>query len=328
MYRIIFFVLCSFFIFCTGCILDDTVSGKKEIILYSTLDKSFTQELLDVYNEKNKKKKGFQPVKAIYELNKEVSPDMVIASTVVLANMKQQNVLQPSSCNAARILPEAYKDQEGYWTGVFYDPVVFVINHQFARTIGQQKILGWNDLENLSNVRYTMENLNNTPGTMNLLAAMACHMGEQSAITYMWNTNRYVTQYTKFPFSSIRLVATGEADMTVTVHSIVCKYLENEFPAYVVFPIEGSPANLYGIACFKGSENTLGNQEFMNWLIANDRVKTISQRQDTGFIYLIHDNKLNPVADPNKVWINNQYLTLEKLEALTNQWVEKVRFSK
>lgn len=312
----------------TGCIFENNGSSSKELILYSVLEPEFTQELLDTYNKKYQKNKNFIPVKAIYKLEESKDkPDMVLGPSLLLATLKQEGKLQTSSCNAGELIPFDFKDVEGYWTGIFYDPLVFVINQQFARKVGQKNLLGWNDIENLNDARFTMENLNNSLGTMNLLGALAGHMGEQSAITYMWNANRNVVQYTKFPFSSIRLVATGEADMTVTVQSMVSKYLENEFPAYVVYPIEGSPANLYGIAAFRDSENTYGNQAFMEWLIKDDQVKVISQKQDTGFIYLVQEGKLNPIADPRKVWINRDYLTREKLEALTNQWVEKVRFS-
>lgn len=313
----------------SGCILGDNSKAAKELVLYSTIEAPLTEELLQTYNELNKKKKGFQPVRAIYEVSEKTgTPDMILGSSLQLTNLKQEGKLQLTSCNAAGYLPLDFKDVEGYWSGVFYDPVVFVINQQFARRVGQQNIQSWNDLENLTDVRFTLENLNNSPGAMNLLAAMACHMGEQSAITFMWNTNNRVTQYTKFSFSSIRMVATGEADMTVTVQSMVSKYLESEFPAYVVTPKEGSPANLYGIAVFKGSENTLGNQEFMNWLLTADEVKVVSQKQDSGYVFILHGEKLNPVVDARKIWINRDYLTMEKLEALTNQWLEKVRFSK
>ena len=311
-----------------GCDFGSNAPSKKPLVLYSTIEPKFTEELLTAYNTKNKKTKNFQPVKAIYELTEKDKPDLVLAPTLLLANLKREGKLTPSSCSAANLLPFDYKDVEGYWTAVFYDPLVFVINQEFARRVGQQNLTSWNDIESLTDARFTMENLNNSAGTMNLLAAMACHMGEQSAITYMWNANRNVTQYTKFPFSSIRLVATGEADMTVTVQSMVSKYLESEFPAYVITPKEGSPATLYGIAVFKDSESTFGNQSFLNYMLADDEVKSISQRLDTGYQYLVQENKFNPLADPRKVWVNRDYLTLEKLEALTNQWVEKVRFAR
>ena len=37
-------------------------------------------------------------------------------------------------------IPRNFKDIDGYWYGVFYDPAVFLVNQQFARTVGQEKL--------------------------------------------------------------------------------------------------------------------------------------------------------------------------------------------
>lgn len=302
--------------------------GSREQVLYSEIDPKITELLVDAYNEQFKNTKNFQKLKAIYELKDKENPDLVLASTRTLTGLKMDKRLQVTNFKSAELLPFDYKDVDGYWSGIFYDPVVFVINQEFARRVGQQNLKGWNDLESLQGARYVVESLNNSPGSMNLLAAMASHMGEQSAISFLWNLNRSVTQYAKFPFSSIRMVATGEADMTVTVQSMVFKYLESEFPAYVTMPKEGTPANLYGVAVFKGSESTFANQQFMNWLLVDDNPKIIMQKADSGFMFLLPKGPNKPAVDPRTIWLNRDYLTLPKLEALAGQWLEKVRFSK
>ena len=118
------------------------------------------------------------------------------------------------------------------------------------------------------------------------------------------------------------------AGAPVTVQSMVFKYLESEFPAYVTMPKEGTPANLYGVAVFKGSESTFANQQFMNWLLVDDNPKIILQKADSGFMFLLPKGPNNPAVDPRTIWLNRDYLTLPKLEALAGQWLEKVRFSK
>lgn len=321
-------IMCFSMAILSSCGLDSG-SSSKELIIYSEMEPEYTEALLAAYNEQYKKTKNFQPAKAIYELTDKVAkPDLVLASNRTLNGLKIDDRLQPSSCQAANLLPNYFKDADSYWTGVIYDPVVFVVNQNFARRVGQANLTSWADLENLKNVRYVVENLNNSQGTMNLLAAMASHMGEQEAISYIWNLNRNVTAYGRFPFSPIRMVATGEADMTVTVMSMVAKYLENEFPAYCIEPKEGTPANLYGVAVFKGSENTFSNQQFMNWLLIDDNARIVTQKKEVGYMFLLPEGDKKPAVRPELVWLNTNYLTLPKLEALTNQWVEKVRFSR
>ena len=302
--------------------------ASKELVIYSEMEPNYTEALLAAYNEQYKQTKNFQPAKAIYELSDKVAkPDLVLASNRTLNGLKLDERLQLSNCQEANLLPDYYKDSDGYWIGVIYDPVVFVVNQSFARRVGQGNITSWADLENMKNVRYVVENLNNSQGTMSLLAAMASHMGEQEAISYIWNLNRNVTAYGRFPFSTIRMVATGEADMTVTVMSMVAKYLENEFPAYCIEPKEGAPANLYGVAVFKDSKSTFSNQQFMNWLLVDDNARIVTQKKEAGYMFLLPQGDKQPAVDPKRIWLNTNYLTLPKLEALTSQWVEKVRFS-
>ena len=67
MRRLIMLLLCSLLLFTVGCDFGSDNNSKRDIILYSTLEPKFTEELLAVYNEKNKKTKNFQAVKAIYD---------------------------------------------------------------------------------------------------------------------------------------------------------------------------------------------------------------------------------------------------------------------
>lgn len=320
------FILCLSLGIVTSCGLDG--GSKKDLVIYSEVEPKYTEALLEAYNEQYKKTKNFQRAKAIYELTDKVEkPDLVIASSRTLNGLKIDKALKPSECKASKLLPASFKDQEKYWTGAFYDPVVFVINQNFAKKVGQDKLNSWNDLENLKEVRYAVENLNNSAGSMSLLAGMASHMGEEAAMSYMWNLNHNVTAYGKFPFSPIRMVATGEADMTVTVMSMVARYVDAKFPAYFVHPSEGAPANLYGVAVFKDSESTFSNQQFMDWLIADVHPKMITLSQDAGYMFLLPGGEKKPPVDPDKLWLNTNYLTLPKLQALADQWIEKVRFS-
>lgn len=70
------------------------------------------------------------------------------------------------------------------------------------------------------------------------LAAFASVRGEEKA----WHISEVLTDKflnIPFPFTPIRLTTVGDADLAITRRSYVFKYLENDFPAYIVFPSEG-----------------------------------------------------------------------------------------
>ncbi len=201
----------------------DSDVSNKEVVLYSELDNKFTEDVVDAFNEQQQKEKGKLRLKAIYELNNsaKIQPDLVLAEQRTLNGLKLDGLLSAVTLPNGNAMPEAYHDSEFYWYGVFYDPTVFLINQQYARTVGQATMLSWSDLENNEGARIEMENLSNSNSTQNFLGAMADHYGETTSINYLWNINRFIKHYGKFPFTGIRMTAVGDADFAITRLSYV-----------------------------------------------------------------------------------------------------------
>ena len=298
------------------------------LCLYSELDNKFTKDLVDSFNKNNKE--GLR-LRFVGELKEgEPWPDLVLAEQQTLYGLKQQHKLQSSKLDLAAKLPAKLQDKEGYWYGVFYDPAVFLVNQTFARTIGQSSLKGWTDLENNEQLRVAMENLSDSTSTQNFLGALADSMGETTSLNYLWNINRFVGQYAKFPFTSIRMTAVGDADVAITRQSYVFKYLENKFPAYVVHPKEGTPVNLYCVGMFKDcqQEQEKAALKFMSWLLSSEKVQAVAQTNNTGYLFIFPRGVEGEPVDEHKLWLNTSYLGATKQEALTNKWLERVRFSK
>ena len=200
-------------------------AATRTLRLYSELDSKFTQDLVESFNKINK---DGLVVQFLGELKPgEPLPDMVLAEQRTLHRLKQQHKLKSTQLDLAAKLPAKLQDKEGYWYGIFYDPAVLLVNQTFARVIGQSSLKGWTDLENNEQLRVAMENLSDSISTQNFLGALADHMGETTSLNYLWNINRFVGQYAKFPFTSIRMTAVGDADVAITRQSYVFKYLEN-----------------------------------------------------------------------------------------------------
>lgn len=299
---------------------------QKNLVLYSQLEQGFTEALLSSYAETNTGLK----LTAIYELKPEsVKPDIILAERNVLLELRGSNALQAIVSDVGDRLPVKFKDDKGFWYGVFYDPTVFLINQQYARTVGQEKLRSWSDLEyNKDDLRITMENLSSSDSSINFLTSLASNLGESKTLNYLWNINRHIEQYAKFPFTPIRMAAVGDADIAITKQSFVSKYLENNFPAYVIYPKEGTPINLYGGAVYKECTNPQAATKFINWLIADEAVKYVSQTIDTGYMFLLPQGINGSAANPEFLWLNTSYLSKEQQDALISNWLENVRFNK
>jgi ABC-type Fe3+ transport system substrate-binding protein len=123
------------------------------------------------------------------------------------------------------------------------------------------------------------------------------------------------------------MTAVGDADIAITRQSYVAKYLENNFPAYVIMPNEGTPINLYGAAISKDNRNPRKAIEFIEWLIDSQDAKIISQSIDTGFNFIVCQDKKAASLAPEQMWLNTNYIQKAQQEALVSHWVENVRFS-
>ena len=304
---------CSFF--------DDVVHLKNnnEAILASDQNRMLLQALAEEYNASQSKYKVWLAEENAGKGQKQ--PDIYLLEFSKLVNLEQQNKLFKFEIPETAILPEAFKSQNGCWYGVFYDPAVLLVNQNFARRAGQENIRTWEDLLKIRGIRIALENLSDTESTRSFLYAFASHWGEDNALGYLRELHKNIPQYAKFPFTSIRMAATGDADIAITRSSFIFQYLENSFPAYVAKPVEGTPVNLYAVAIAAESGENMAAQDFCRWLLTEKEIKRILLQQNTGLETLMHDK-----TDTQKLWLNTAYLQQEKADKLINKWLETVRF--
>ena len=336
MLRLIAALVCCSLLALAGCGAENTgktVKPNKELVLYSELEPEFTQDLIAEYNKQEEKDSGKEGgkvlLRAVYELKPGApQPDIVLAERRTLNGLKLDGMLKPAAFAAGDSLPQKFYDGGRLWYGAFYDPAVLLVNQQYAREIGQENIRNWSDLENLSGCRLVMENLSDSNSTRNFLAGMADKMGETISLNYFWNLHNNVIQYTKFPFTSVRMTAVGDADVALTRQSYVFKYLDNKFPAYVVHPAEGAPVNPYGLGLFRGCANDGAAVDFIRWVMFSEAVQRVSQKNSTGFMFLFPRGEEAGPVNPQLLWLNDSYLTAAGQDALVKKWLDKVRFSK
>lgn len=309
-----------------GCQKEDGPAKEefKTIILYSELDPKLSSAIAETYT---KSSKGRVKLQVITELQENSKPDVVLAERRTLNGLLMDQRLKPIKCKAEEKLPELLQHKEHYWLGAFYDPVVFLINQEFSRRLGQENIRSWEDLLKHSQIRVVMENLSNTNGTKNFLGGFVDARGETEGLAYLWNMNPQVVKYANFPFSPVRMVSMGQADVALTRRSYVFKYLESSFPAYMVTPVEGSPINLYCAGQFKESSQDIECAAFIDWLISSREMQHLSLNCETGYCFILSEGEQERAPELKKLWLNNTYLTAARQEALTKRWLEVVRFS-
>lgn len=313
----------------TACLDKKSADMRKSesLLMYSEISKELTEDIVAAYNVKQQGKIVLQ---AVYSLptNNDAQPDLILAERGILREAKMRGQLQPAEFLTGDLIPPECKDEDSHWFGIFYDPVVFLVNQQFSRNFGQHNLTTWNDLNKQSNIRVVMENLSDNDSTKNFLGSFASRLGENEAFSYLKTLNKHIQQYAKFPFTPVRMVAVGDADVAVTRISYVFKYLESDFPAYIVHPEDGAPINLYCIGIYASSAKTTAAKDFLAWLIASNELQRTLQKNFNGYMSVFPRGIENSATDVKKMWINKEYQTGSAKEELVAKWIESIRFSK
>lgn len=309
-----------------GCQQDSLqlTESHRELVIYSDLNPDFIQALTEGFTKE--KNIGLKIMRLDKLDGSKQHADIVLTSHIVLNQLARAGAFETLNLPALDHLYNGYKDSENYWAGLLYDSLAIVVNKQFARKYGQVNISGWKDLQNLPKCRIVVEHFDNSDLQRQILAAFASKMGEDEVMDYLSSLRDKVVQYSKFSFTPLRMLVAGDADISITLKSYAYEFTEEDFPAYLIEPKEGTPAVIYGVAIYKGSDSLDEAKIFAQWLLSSPSVRKISLKEETGFNFIMPRGIPGPVVNSKQLWFNNKYLDPDSINHLVQKWYEEVRF--
>lgn len=298
-----------------GCGLgqEQHAAQDRAVTLTGLPEQKVLPELIAAYNQAGRKYNfRFQP-------DVSLPADCYLDTRFKVQELTREGKLQSLKLQAYPV-PAALKDEHDYWCGVFYDPVVLLVNHQFARERGQEQLRDWYSLPQVKQARLALENLTDTASTKDFLAALASHMGQAECLQYFKTLQPLAGTYGKFPITSIRMVAGGDADLALTRSSFVAPYLESDFPAYIQVPEGGTPVTLYAFAVAKTSRNQEAGADFLEWLLTAPAAQKLLR--PAGYYPLPAAADKEAVA---ALWLNTFYKDSQAVDTLADAWVKTIR---
>ena len=307
-----------------GCGTAAKSPAARPLCIYTTLDTALLQSLTEQYNAGLKQKIVFSVTRDAKDLP---LADLVVSDSATLTKLAAAGRLTPVRSEYADLLPGKLKDPEDRWAGVFYDPAVLLINQAYSRRVGQEKIRHWQDLPAQSGARLIMENLSDTDSTRCFLAAMASQMGQDECMAWFRRISPGIIQYAKFPITPVRMAATGDADIAITRRSHVFKYLQNDFPAYILIPEEGTPIQLMGAGSLTGSTQQKENKAFIEWLLQDEAARTTLITSRSGLLPVLPLGSAGKVAAIETLWMNTFYKDEQAVEKLIDLWIKEFRIA-
>ncbi|HIU64704.1 MAG TPA: ABC transporter substrate-binding protein [Candidatus Avacidaminococcus intestinavium] len=301
---------------------------EKTISVYSVFPDDLTLALLNSYKVTSKSDVNFQlfdkriPLEATKQ-----KPDIYLASREMLIALSQDQQLQALSISQSSTGLSLLADEHNSWQSFCYDPYIFLVNYNYARKTGQKNLRTWSDLVLQENISISMEDLSSTPEMRYFLAAMTSSMGEEKAIEYFKILHKKIPHYAKFAISPIRLTTIGETDVAITSRNKVFKYIENDFPAFLVTPLDGVPAKVFAIGLDKESNFNETGSAFAKWLITDKTAAEIAERLGYGYLFISTEESSAIINKPDRLWLDTKYMTEDRQSELVDTWLQNVRFA-
>lgn len=304
-----------------GCGEDNTQTNTVTVV--SGVDRKLVQALADRYNTMP----GVKTKVQVADPKKGEEADMVLEGSGQLKKLASEGQLQAAGSVYGDLVPLDLKDPQDLWLGLFYDPAVILVNHAYSRRLGQENLQHWDDLKKLKEARLVMENLTDSDSTRMFLACMASRMGQDQFLDYFRGIRHLILQYAKFPITPVRMTATGDADIALTRRSYVFKYLQDDFPAYILIPGEGTPVNLYGAGIRKATKKQEACRNFINWMLHDPEARNVLLSQKCGYLPVLPRGEKGKAVDSGKLWTNTFYKDDAALDGLSQTWLSQIRLT-
>ncbi|MBR3459127.1 MAG: extracellular solute-binding protein [Selenomonadaceae bacterium] len=308
----------------------------REMVAYTTLPAAHVELLTEEYEKLSRIRVNFVPLSQEDLLTRlkaqevESRPEdaaVVLADRETLRTAAAEGCFTPYVSEAGDAAAEAFKDPDGLWTGVWYDPMVFCVNRDYLKH--QQVITDtWVGLSALTDARIGITDFMAADASANLLFSMISQYGDAAAYQIWRQIHPHVVQYAKYLNNPVRQAGMGEVDISVAVQSETLRYLNDGYPVKIIYPADGTSYMLTGTGIVKSAqaEDIAAAQDFADWLLTDDAQQLL---QRNGFYFM----PTNPATLAYKSFPGKNLVLYDHLEDFTpeqrhdflDRWVKYIR---
>lgn len=184
---------------------------------------------------------------------------------------------QYTSPEADKINP-AYKDKEGFWTGLALVPAGFVVNNDVLTEKGLEAPKTWEDL---ADPKYKNEIIMASPAISGTQYAIVNGLlqayGEEKGWELFGKINENVDVYAKGGGEPGPKVCAGEYGIAILALTGSTYEMEAEYPVSVVAPTDYVPWTPAPIAIFSNSQNKDAAKVFVDYMLSEKGQTALSE---------------------------------------------------
>ncbi|MEB5479214.1 ABC transporter substrate-binding protein [Shouchella clausii] len=215
------------------------------------------------------------------------------ADTFVAA--QKDGLLTPYKSPEAEVIPAEYKDEEGYWTGVYVGVIGFATNQKFLEENGLEPPTSWDDFLDPAYTDQLVMAHPSSSGTAYtaLYSMLQVKGGDDPGFEYLSELHPQIQQYTTSGSAPGRMVGLNEVGAGILFAHDILKYQKEGFDDIVLsFPEEGTGLEIGAVAIIDGAPNEELAQQFIDWAAAPS-AQEIGSRTDN-FQNLTHPEANEP----------------------------------
>lgn len=205
------------------------------------------------------------------------------------------DMLVPYVSPNAKEIPAQFKDDKGYWTGIYSGYLGFVLDKEWFEENNYDYPTSWEDLlkpEFKGQIVTAHPGSSGTAYTM--LATLIQLMGEEEAMEYISKFNQQIRQYTKSGTAPGRMVGLKEIPIGITfLHDAIKYRIEGFKDIEIAAPSEGTGFEIGGVAILKGGPDQEAAKKFVDWALTKEA-------QELGSVVGSYQFLTNPSAQPPK----------------------------
>lgn len=296
---------------------------------YTTLPPETVSVLSQEYERESRIRVNFIPLPADETLERLENPpedesvDLILADREVLMKIAEKDLLRSYVSESSDAVRPSFKDENGYWVGTWYDPIVFCANRDYLNAI-ERIPDAWQDLAREDSIRIGITDFLAADASANLMFQMIAQYGDVAAYQILDGIHPKVVQYTKYLSNPVRQAGMGEVDLAIAVESESLRYLQDGYPVKIIYPTDGTAYMLFGTAI--PTTGSINAEKFSDWLLSDQAQAAL---QKNGFYFL----STNPSSIAYKTFAGKNLVLFDQLIEFTadqeneflDRWVKDIR---
>ena len=242
---------------------------------------------------------------------------------------KKEGLLYKYASPNAEIIPDQFKDKEGYWTGIYQGYLGFVCDGRYFEENNLELPTSWDDLLKPEfKGRIIVANPGSSGTAYTLLSTMVQLRGEKDALEYMAKLDKQIKQYTKSGSAPAKNAALGEAAIGITFIHNGIRHMEEGFSNIKLsVPTEGTGYEVGSVAILNGAPELEAAKIFVDWSLTK-KCQEFGQ-QNGSYQFLTNPNanppeKALPFKDTNLINYDLEW-SGENRNRLVEAWSEAIK---